>query len=254
MLPHQSNDYSKIVLEIRQGVGGDEASLFVVDLIQAYRKYAEKHGLVFSLEDAVKNSLGGIKEAVIEISGKNAFQLFKYEGGVHRVQRIPQTERYGRIHTSTVSVVVIPYTENKTGNISIDQRDLKITTFRASGPGGQYVNKTDSAVRITHIPTNITVVSQDERSQHKNREKAMKILKLKLYLLQQHKHQQEIDSLRRNQIKTQERSFKIRTYNYKQNRITDHRIHKSFHNLQHILSGNLDIIVKENAKYATENK
>lgn len=248
MLPYQLNDYSKIILEIRQGVGGDEASLFVVDLIQAYRKYAEKNGLIFSLEDGAKNSLGGIKEAIIQISGNHAFQLFQYEGGVHRVQRIPQTERYGRIHTSTVSVVVIPYTEQLSKNISLRQQELKITTYRASGPGGQYVNKTDSAVRITHLPTNITVTSQDERSQHKNREKALKILKLKLFLLQQQKHQQAIDRLRKDQIKTQERSFKIRTYNFKQNRVTDHRIHKSFHNLQHILNGNLDIIIKQMSK------
>lgn len=254
MLANQVNDYSKIILEIRQGVGGDEASLFAVDLIQAYRKYAEKKGLIFSFEDVTKNSLGGIKEAIIQISGPNAYKVFQYEAGVHRVQRIPKTERYGRIHTSTVSIAIIPYFDSLQKDLVINPRDLKITTCRASGPGGQYVNKTNSAVRITHLPTNITVISQDERSQHKNREKALRILKLKLFLLQQSKRRKTIDELRQTQIKTQERSYKIRTYNFKQNRITDHRLGKSFHNLQHILDGNLDIIVNEYIKNKVSNQ
>lgn len=244
-MENANKNSSSVILEIRQGVGGDEASLFAYDLMQMYNRFSQKNNLRCEIVEFSKNTLGGIKEAIIKISGPNALKSLSHEGGVHRVQRIPKTERYGRIHTSTVSIAVIPYDLKENEEIKIDNRDLRITTFRASGPGGQYVNKTDSAIRIVHIPTNTTVSSQEERSQHKNREKALKILKMKLYLLNKEQKENEIGMLRKDQIQTQDRSFKIRTYNFKQDRLTDHRLKKSFHNLESILQGNLDLLIRK---------
>lgn len=239
----------EIILEIKQGVGGKEASLFANDLFQIYSKFAQKKGFKIKILDIHKTELGGIKSAILKIEGKDVYKFFKNESGVHRVQRIPKTEKYGRIHTSTASVLVYPYNLKEINSIKINPKDINIETFRASGPGGQYVNTTDTAVRITHIPTGITVACQTQRSQYKNREYALKLLKAKLYLLEQQKAQQKLKKLKDIHIKDQKRAFKIRTYNFKENRITDHRIKKTFYNLDKVLKGELELIIKPYLKF-----
>jgi peptide chain release factor 1 len=232
-----------VIIEIRAGAGGDEAALFAADLHRMYTHFAEKQGWQAKLLNANRSSLKGFKEVVFQINGQDAYSKLQQEAGVHRVQRIPETEKNGRIHTSTASVAVLPQIEAK--KIEIKPTDLKIDTFRASGPGGQNVNMRSTAVRITHIPTGIVVSSQDERTQGSNRENAMNILRAKLYVM---KTEQEIKKLgreRRAQIGTADRSEKIRTYNFPQDRITDHRIKKSWHNLEKILDGNLNPIIKK---------
>jgi len=224
---------NNVIIEIRAGAGGDEAALFAADLFRMYTKFAEKQGWKVKILNA--NTL--------QISGTNAYELLKQEGGVHRVQRIPETEKSGRIHTSTASVAVLPQIEQ--AQIEIKPSDLKIDTYRASGPGGQYVNKVETAVRITHLPSGIVVSSQNERSQGANKENAMNILRSKVYSLKMEQEIKKIGQERKAQIGTADRAEKIRTYNFPQDRITDHRIGKSWHNIEDILNGNLWPILKK---------
>lgn len=231
-----------VILEIRAGTGGDEATIFAADLFRMYSRYAQSQGWGFSVIDANRTPINGYKEIVMEINGPEVFEQLKNESGVHRVQRVPKTEKNGRVHTSTASVAIMPKVENT--EVKINPRDLKIDIARSSGPGGQNVNKRSTAIRITHLPTNIVVFSQTERSQSQNREIAMEVLRAKLY---EHTRQQQMSRLsreRRQQIGTADRSEKIRTYNFAQNRITDHRIGKSWHDLETILDGKMDAIIK----------
>ncbi len=238
----------KVILEIRAGVGGEEAAIFAGELARMYQKYAAKKGWKFNILDYSQTSLDGYKTFIAEIENPskseeaNLYNLLKNESGVHRIQRIPKTEKSGRVHTSTVSVAVLPEVEQK--DVQINPSDLEISFFRSSGPGGQNVNKVETAVRIVHKPTGITVSSQTGRSQFTNREAAMNILRAKLYENAQINEQQKLGSLRRNQIGTAERAEKIRTYNFPQDRITDHRLSKSWHNIEKIMNGDLDEIIK----------
>jgi len=235
--------FKDIIIEIRAGTGGEEAALFANDLFRMYSRYAEDKGWKIKILDSHRTDLGGFKEVIFEIAGEEAYENLKFEAGVHRVQRIPVTEKSGRIHTSTATVAVLP--KPKQRQIQIKPEDLKIETFRASGPGGQYVNRRETAVRITHLPTGIVVASQNERSQLANKENALKILEARLYQLELEKSLSKIQKQRKEQIKTGERSEKIRTYNFPQDRVTDHRIKKTWHGIEEILDGNLDPIIKE---------
>lgn len=238
LLPKDENDDKNVIIEIRAGAGGEEASLFASDLYKMYTRYADKKG--WKVEEIENNSteLKGIKEVVFLIKGKGAFSNLKYESGVHRVQRIPNTESQGRIHTSTATVAVLPEIENI--EVNIDEKDLKIDTYRSSGAGGQYVNKTESCIRMTHIPTGIVVTCQDERSQIKNKEKALKILKNRLYTYYQSQYEKNYSSNRKIQIGTGDRSERIRTYNFPQGRVTDHRINFTSYNLEDFMLGNIE--------------
>lgn len=232
----------KIILEIRAGAGGNEAALFGYDLWQMYRHYAEKQGWRVEVLDSSESEAGGIKNLVAEIDGAGAFDALKFESGVHRVQRIPKTEKSGRIHTSTATVAVlkeIPFSE-----IKIQPQDIKVEAFRASGPGGQNVNKVETAIRITHLPSGLVITSQAQRAQAQNRQKAMEILATKLAEIEKEKTESKITAQRRNQIGSAGRSEKIRTYNFPQDRITDHRVGKSWRNIEKILDGNLEPIIK----------
>lgn len=237
------SDENELILEIRAGAGGEEASLFAEDLFKMYQKYSAQNGWSFVLADESKSEMGGYKEVVAEIKGKGVYKKLRNESGVHRIQRIPATEKSGRIHTSTASVAVLPVAKEK--DIKIKPEDLEITFSRAGGPGGQNVNKVETAVRITHKPTGIVVSCREERSQMKNREKALKILRAKLLDEKSRKSETEIGGLRKEQIGTQDRSEKIRTYNILQDRVTDHRLQKSWHNIEKIFAGDLEPIVKE---------
>ena len=230
------------IIEIRAGTGGDEASLFAQELYRMYSRYSERVGWKIRVLDSKQTELGGIKEIIFEISGKNVLQKMQSESGVHRVQRIPETEKIGRVHTSTVSVAVLP--KAKKVDVEIRIEDLKIDTYRSSGPGGQHVNKTSSAVRITHIPSGLVVSSQEGRLQQENRELAMTILRSRLLQKRQEEEAKSRGDVRRQQIGTGERSEKIRTYNFPQDRVTDHRIGKSWSNLKHILDGHIDEIIE----------
>lgn len=242
-----------VVIELRPGTGGEEAALFAADLLRMYQKYAERKKWQVVLENLEKTALGGIKNAVIVVKGDDAVSLLENEGGVHRVQRIPKTERGGRIHTSTASVAVLPPNKDL-DKIELNPSDLKIDTYRSSGAGGQHVNVTDSAIRITHLPTGVVITCQDERSQHKNRERALNKLKAELFYLKRSQGVEKISQLRREQIKDAERSDKIRTYNFPQNRMTDHRIGKSWQNLDKIIEGNLDkVLIILSKKLAKNN-
>lgn len=231
----------KILLEIRAGAGGDEAAIFAGDLARMYQRYAAKKGFKFETVDVNSTSLYGIKSMVIQIQGPDVYDIFKNESGVHRVQRIPKTEKSGRVHTSTASVAVLPIVDP--GQVQINPGDLDIVFFRSSGPGGQNVNKVETAVRIVHKPTGIVVASQVERSQYANKERAMESLRAKLYEQKQKEATGEVSELRREQIGTADRSEKIRTYNFPQDRITDHRLDKSFHNIEKIMEGDMDKII-----------
>jgi peptide chain release factor 1 len=236
----------KIILEIRAGAGGDEAAIFAGDLARMYQRYAGRRGWGFTVLDYSQTSLEGYKNFVAEIAGEGAYGALKQESGVHRVQRIPKTEKAGRVHTSTASVAILPQVEAK--EVNLNPNDLEVTFSRAGGPGGQNVNKVETAVRILHRPTGIVVASREERSQHANREKALAVLRAKLYEIQTTTAAAQLGSSRREQIGTADRSEKIRTYNFPDDRITDHRIGKKWHNIEKILDGDMDPIVKAFAK------
>jgi len=237
------NDIVNLIVEIRAGTGGDEASLFVGDLFEMYSKFFDRRGWKMEILSSSHSEVGGFKEIILEVTGQGCWRELKFEGGVHRVQRIPQTEKMGRIHTSTATVAILPVAQET--EVNIESKDLKIDVFRSSGPGGQSVNTTDSAVRITHIPTGTVVSCQDEKSQLKNKDKALKILLSRILDKQKKEQQAKESSMRKEMVGTGERSEKIRTYNFPQDRITDHRIKKSWHGMSRILGGEIDDIVGE---------
>ena len=241
LIPKDPNDSKNVIMEIRGAAGGDEANIFAGDLFRMYSRYAERIGLKIEIINAVEGTAGGFSQIEFMIKGQGAYSKLKYESGSHRVQRVPVTESNGRIQTSTATVLVMPEAEDV--NITIDPKDLRIDIFRSSGCGGQGVNTTDSAVRITHLPTNTVVTCQNERSQIQNKEHAMKVLKARLYDLEQQKHDQELGSERRSKIGTGDRAEKIRTYNYPQNRVTDHRIGFTTNSLDRVMNGQLDEII-----------
>ncbi|MDH3335891.1 MAG: peptide chain release factor 1, partial [Rhodospirillaceae bacterium] len=241
LMPKDEADEKNAILEVRAGTGGDEAALFAADLFRMYQRYADEHKWKFEILELSETGIGGYKEAVASISGKNVFARLKYESGVHRVQRVPETESGGRIHTSAATVAVLPEAEEV--DVEIRPDDLRIDTYRAQGAGGQHVNTTDSAVRITHIPSGTVVACQDGRSQHKNKEKAMTMLRAKIYDTQRQAADQERAQSRKGQVGSGDRSERIRTYNYPQGRVTDHRIGLTLHKLERIMEGDLDEVI-----------
>ncbi len=252
LLPKDRDDERSCTLEIRAGAGGEEAALFAYELYRMYQAYCEKHRLGWEVADLSETELGGIKEAVVMITGKDAYRRLKYESGVHRVQRVPETESQGRIHTSTCTVAVLPEAEEV--DVKIDEKDIRVDLYRSSGAGGQKVNKTETAIRITHFPTGIVVTCQDERSQLKNKEKAFRVLKARLYDLYKTRAAGEEAANRKSLVGTGDRSERIRTYNFPQSRITDHRIGLSVFDLEGFLSGNLDEMIDALARADTERK
>ncbi len=242
LVPSDPNDEKNVIVEIRAGTGGDEATLFAAEMLRMYGRYAERQGWRFEVLDASESGIGGIKEGIVLIEGEKVFSRMKHESGVHRVQRVPQTEASGRIHTSAITVAVLPEAEEV--DVKIDPKDLRIDTFCSSGPGGQSVNTTYSAVRITHLPTNVVVSMQDEKSQIKNREKAMRVLRARLQELEEQKQHDAVASERRSMVGSGDRSEKIRTYNFKENRVTDHRIGLTLHQLDLVMEGALDEIIQ----------
>lgn len=253
LIPPDPRDSRPLILEIRAGTGGDEAALFVGDCVRMYKQYADKKGWRYELLSCTESEMGGFKEYVMGLSGPNVYRLMQYEAGTHRVQRVPKTEAQGRVHTSAVTVAVLlePDEQEK---IVLDERELKIDTYRASGAGGQHVNTTDSAVRITHLPTGTVVYCQEERSQHKNKEKAMRLLTAKIADEQRLKAEKEIASLRSSQVGSGDRSERIRTYNFSQNRVTDHRIDLTLYKLNLVMDGQLDEITEALVAYFYQEK
>lgn len=259
LVPKDPQDSKNAMMEIRAGTGGDEACLFAGDLFKMYAKYAEVNGWKVEIMDAHPQEIGGFKEIIFSVSGDNVYGKLKYEAGVHRVQRVPATEASGRIHTSAASVAVLPEAEDV--DVTVDPKDLKIDVYRSSGPGGQSVNTTDSAVRITHIPSGLVVTCQDEKSQHKNKAKALKVLRARLYEIALREEEQKISASRRSMVSTGDRSAKIRTFNFPQGRVTDHRINLTLYRLDEILAGDLEPIIEElqltdrneKLKYETES-
>ena len=242
LLPKDKNDDRNVIIEIRAGTGGDEAALFGAVLMRMYERYAERHGFRCELIDLNETEMGGVKEAVMSLSGRGAYSRMKYESGVHRVQRVPETETQGRIHTSAATVAVLPEAEDV--EVELNPGDLRIDTYRSSGAGGQHVNKTESAIRITHIPTGIVVQSQDERSQGRNKEQAMKVLKSRLYELYSRRQAEKEASERKSQVGSGDRSERIRTYNFPQSRVTDHRINMTLYKLPQFIDGDMDEIIE----------
>jgi len=238
LIPGDKDDERNTIVEIRAGTGGEEAALFVADLFRMYSKYAENRGWKVETMDSNPTGIGGFKEIIFSVEGDDVYRSLKYESGVHRVQRVPRTEAGGRIHTSAATVAVLPEAEEI--EVEIDPQEIRIDVYRSSGPGGQSVNTTDSAVRITHLPTGLIVTCQDEKSQHKNKAKAMRVLRARLKERIEDEHAERVSSMRRSQISTGDRSAKIRTYNFPQNRVTDHRIGLTIHNLEAIMEGKLD--------------
>jgi peptide chain release factor 1 len=243
LLPRDPNDEKNVIVEIRAGTGGEEAALFAAELFRMYNRYAERRRWQTELMSAHETGIGGLREVIFEVRGQGAYSRLKYEGGVHRVQRVPETESSGRIHTSTATVAVLPEADEV--EVQIDEKDLRIDVYRSQGPGGQSVNTTDSAVRITHLPSGLVVAIQDEKSQHKNRAKAMSVLRARLLELEQRKAHEAEAEARRSMVGWGERSEKIRTYNYPQDRVTDHRINVDVHNLPGVLDGELDRLLDE---------
>ncbi|HEX7005564.1 MAG TPA: peptide chain release factor 1 [Alphaproteobacteria bacterium] len=248
LLPRDEADARNAILEVRAGTGGDEAGLFAADLFRMYQRYADLHGWKFEPLSISESDVGGYREASAMISGKNVFARLKFESGVHRVQRVPVTEASGRIHTSTATVAVLPEAEEV--DVKIDEKDLRVDVYRSSGPGGQSVNTTDSAVRVTHIPTGIVVAIQDEKSQHKNKAKALKVLRARLYEQERAQREAERAAARKSQVGTGERSERIRTYNFPQGRVTDHRVNLTLHKLDRVLDGSaldeiIDVLITE---------
>ena len=241
LIPQDPNDEKNVIVEIRAGTGGDEATLFAAEMLRMYARYAERQRWRMEILDASESGIGGVKEAVALIEGDKVYSKLKHESGVHRVQRVPQTEASGRIHTSAITVAVLPEAEEV--DVKIDPKDLRIDTFCSSGPGGQSVNTTYSAVRITHLPTNVVVSMQDEKSQIKNREKAMRVLRARLQEIEEQKQHEAIASDRRSMVGSGDRSEKIRTYNFKENRVTDHRIGLTIHQLDLVMDGSLHAII-----------
>lgn len=252
LVPRDPMDERNAVLEVRAGTGGEEAALFAAELVRMYLRFAEGQGWVTELVDKADSDTGGIKEAVLRIEGSGVYGMLKFEGGVHRVQRIPATENKGRVHTSAATVAVLP--EAEPTDFTIRNEDLRIDTFRAGGAGGQHVNKTESAVRITHIPTGVAVACQTERSQLKNKERAMELLRTRLYAADAERRAKESGDLRSSQVGSGDRSEKIRTYNFPQDRLTDHRIGANFHNLPGIMEGNIGDIIEALQKADQERK
>lgn len=242
LLPKDENDYKNVILEIRGGAGGEESALFAHSLLRMYKMYCDSHHYKLEIMDSLETELGGIKECTAMIKGKNAFATFKFESGVHRVQRVPETESSGRIHTSTVTVAVLP--EMDEVEVELDPKDLRIDLYRSSGAGGQHVNKTESAIRLTHIPTGIVVACQDERSQLQNKEKAFATMRAKLYEYYQSQKDSEYKQNRKDQVGTGERCERIRTYNYPQGRVTDHRIGLTLYSLEDFMNGDCDQMFK----------
>jgi peptide chain release factor 1 len=241
LIPRDPADDKDVIVEIRAGAGGEEAGLFAADLFRMYSRYAGAKGWTTEIMSSNETGIGGFKEIIFEVKGKSVYRRLKFESGVHRVQRVPLTESSGRIHTSTATVAVLPEAEEV--DVYVDPSDLRIDTFRASGAGGQHVNKTDSAVRITHLPTGMVVSCQDERSQLKNRTRAMAVLRARLLDIEQQRQMQEVTDARRSQVGTGDRSEKIRTYNFPQSRVSDHRIGLNLHNLESVLEGELDQLI-----------
>lgn len=241
LIAEEGDDLKSCIVEIRAGTGGDEASLFVADLFRLYGRFAEKRGWRVEVLDSHPTEVGGLKEIVFGVSGEGVYRTLRFESGGHRVQRVPETETQGRIHTSAVTIAVLPEVEEV--ELEINPSDLRVDTFRAGGAGGQHVNKTESAVRITHLPTGCVVSMQDEKSQHKNRAKAMRVLRSRVYDLLEQRKRKERDQSRRTLIGSGDRSDRIRTYNFPQNRITDHRINLTLHNLDHVMEGDLSPVV-----------
>ncbi len=252
LLPKDPNDDKNVIVEIRGGAGGEEASLFAYELYKMYNKYAEKNRWKTEDIEVAMTELGGLKEAIFSISGKSCYRKLKFESGVHRVQRVPETESQGRVHTSTATVAVLPEVEDV--EVHIDEKDLKVDTLRSSGAGGQHVNKTESCIRMTHLPTGIVVLCQDERSQTKNREKAMKVLKSRLYDYYQSQYDKEYSENRKSQVGTGDRSERIRTYNFPQGRVTDHRIGMTLYSLENFMLGDIDEMVEGLAIHDRELK
>lgn len=243
LLPKDENDENNVIMEIRAGAGGDEAGIFAKDLMKMYTRYAERMRWKVEVDNLSENEAGGIKEVTMTISGKNAFKNLKFESGVHRVQRVPETESQGRVHTSTATVAVLPELEEV--EFEMNEKDFRIDTYRSSGAGGQHINKTDSAIRITHLPTGIVVACQDERSQFKNRDRAWSVMRSKLYDFYQGQKNREYAENRKLQVGTGDRSEKIRTYNYPQSRITDHRINVTIHSLAYFMDGDIQGMIDE---------
>jgi peptide chain release factor 1 len=253
LVPPDPRDNRNVIMEIRAGTGGDEAALFVGDCVRMYKCFAEKKGWKYESLSAAPSERGGFKEYIMAISGSQVYRLLQHEAGTHRVQRVPETETQGRVHTSAVTIAVLPEpTEEE--QVEIDEKDLRIDTFRSSGAGGQHVNTTDSAVRITHIPTGAVVACQEERSQHKNREKAMRLLSAKIVEEKRRKDDEEMASLRSSQVGSGDRSERIRTYNFAQNRITDHRINMTLYSLNEVLNGRLDELTDALVTYFYQQK